>query len=183
MSIVLLLSRFVIEWYTLALIALIFLLSLGIILLPGIVFVPAIRLAGSRPISRELEVLQEGWKKNRFGLLVPGFTTSLTAFALLAIIPVMLSADLNAPVHYGTSISAVSISNILSFLPITVAGFGTREFVFTRIWSLQSYSALTAVSVSFLYFITTYLGSILFGGVAYLVWIRKFYNIREIRHT
>lgn len=180
-SIILLISRFTIEWYSLALIALIFLFSLGIVLFPGILFRPAIRLSGRRPIRKELEYIYGIWKSNRLGFLVPGFSTSLIAFGMLAVIPVMLSADLNSPVHYGTSVTAVSISNILSFLPITVAGFGTREFVFTRIWSTQSYSALTAVSVSFVYFITTYMGSILFGGIAYLVWIRKFYNIREIR--
>lgn len=180
-SIVLLISRFHIEWYTLALIALIFLLSLGIILFPGILFRPAISLSGKRPIRNELEFIYETWKGNRLGFLIPGFSTSLIAFAMLAVIPVLLSADLDSPVHYGTSITAVSISNILSFLPITVAGFGTREFVFTRVWSTQSYTALTAVSVSFVYFITTYLGSMLLGSIAYLAWVRKFYNIREIR--
>jgi uncharacterized membrane protein YbhN (UPF0104 family) len=179
--IVLLLSRFNIEWYTLALIILIFLVSLGIILFPGLLFRPAIRLAGNRPVRGELENIYTVWVKNRTGFLLPGFSTSLVAFALLAIIPVMLSADLGAPIHYSTSVTAVSISNILSFLPVTVAGFGTREFVFTRVWSLQSYSTLTAVSVSFIYFITTYLGSMLFGGIAYLGWIRKFYSVSEIR--
>jgi uncharacterized membrane protein YbhN (UPF0104 family) len=180
-SIILLVSRFTIEWYTLALISFIFLVSLAIILFPGLLFRPAIRLAGDRSIRGELEYILGIWMKNRTAFLIPGFSTSLAAFALLAIIPVMLSADLDAPVHYGTSVPAVSISNILSFLPVTVAGFGTREFVFTRVWSIQSYSALTAVSVSFIYFITTYMGSMLFGGIAYLGWIRKFYNIRDIR--
>ena len=102
-------------------------------------------------------------------------------FALLATIPVMLSADLDAPVHYGTSIAALSISNILSFLPFTVAGFGTREFVFTRVWTVQSSSAVIAVSVSFAYFLTTHLGSIFSGGMAYPGWIRRFYPVGELR--
>lgn len=180
-SMILVISRFSIEWYTVGLIVMVFLVALGIILFPGILFRPAMALAGKRPVRKELEQIYRVWKEKRMGLIFPGFSTSLLAFGLLAIIPVMLSADLNAPVHYGTSVTAVSISNILSFLPITVAGFGTREFIFTRVWAIQAYPAHIAISVSTIYFICTYLGSMLFGGLVYAVWIRKFYNLREIR--
>ena len=181
-SMVLLISRFTIEWYTMALMGMIFLFALGLILFPGIMFKPAMALAGNRPIREELEYIYRVWRKNRLRLIIPGFSTSLLAFGILAIIPVILSADLNAPVQYGTGVTAVSISNILSFLPVTVAGFGTREFIFTRVWALQAYPAHIAVSVSAIYFICTYLGSILFGGIVYGVWIRKFYKLREIRN-
>jgi uncharacterized membrane protein YbhN (UPF0104 family) len=180
-SMILVISRFTIEWYTMALLGMIFLFALGIILFPGILFRPALALAGCRPIRVELDNIYRVWKENRMGLIIPGFSTSLLAFGLLAIIPVMMSADLDAPVHYGTSVTAVSISNILSFLPVTVAGFGTREFIFTRVWAIQAYPAHIAVSVSAVYFICTYLGSMLLGGIVYLLWIRKFYNLREIR--
>ncbi len=180
-SMVLVISRFSIEWYTVALMGMIFLFALGIILFPGILFRPAMALAGNRPIREELDNIFRVWRENRMGLIIPGFSTSLLAFGMLAIIPVMMSADLAAPVHYGTSVTAVSISNILSFLPVTVAGFGTREFIFTRVWAIQDYSADIAVSVSAVYFICTYLGSMLFGGVVYGMWIRKFYKFREIR--
>ena len=180
-SMVLVISRFSIEWYTMALMGMIFLFALGIILFPGILFRPAMAIAGNRPIREELENIYRVWKGNRIGLIIPGFSTSLLAFGLLSIIPVMLSADLNAPVNYGTSVTAVSISNILSFLPVTVAGFGTREFIFTRVWAIQDYPAHIAVSVSTIYFICTYIGSMLFGGIVYLLRIRRFYKLREIR--
>lgn len=180
-SMVMIISRYAIEWYTLTVIVLIFLFALGIILFPGIMFRPAIALAGNRPVRKELQQIYRTWKENRYGFLIPGFSTSLIAFGMLAVIPLMFSADLDSPIHYGTSVTAVSISNILSFLPITVAGFGTREFVFTRVWSLQSYTAEIAVSISTIFFICTYLGSMILGGIAYLVRIRKFYSIREIR--
>ena len=151
-SMILVISRFSIEWYTIALMGMIFLFALGIILFPGILFRPAMALAGKRPIRKELDNIFRVWKKNRMGLIIPGFSTSLLAFGMLAVIPVMLSADLHAPVHYGTGVTAVSISNILSFLPVTVAGFGTREFIFTRVWAIQAYSAHIAVSVSAVYF-------------------------------
>lgn len=180
-SMTLVISRFAIEWYTLAILVLIFLFALGIILFPGMLFRPALALTGNRPIREELQQIYGTWKENRFGLMIPGFSTSLIAFGLLAVIPVMFSADLDSSVSYGTSVTAVSISNILSFLPVTVAGFGTREFVFTRVWSIQSHAATAAIAISTIYFIITYIGSMLLGGIAYLVWIRKFYSIREIR--
>ena len=180
-SMILLISRFTIEWYTMALMGMIFLFALGLILFPGLIFKPALALAGNRPIREELEYIYRVWKKNRLSLIIPGFSTSLLAFGILAIIPVIFSADLDAPVQYGTGVTAVSISNILSFLPVTVAGFGTREFIFTRVWAIQAYPAHIAISVSTIYFICTYLGSMLFGGIVYGGWIRKFYKLREIR--
>lgn len=180
-SIILLISRFTIEWYTIAIILLFFLLALAVILFPGILFKPALAVFRNKKAYAELSNIYETWKKNRYGFLLPGFSTSLVAVGLLAVIPVMFSTDLDAPVHYGTSITAVSISNILSFLPVTFAGFGTRELVFTRIWAMQSHPAEAAIAISTIYFIITYLGSMVLGGIAYLVSIRKIYRIREIK--
>jgi uncharacterized protein (TIRG00374 family) len=180
-SMVLVISRFAIEWYTLTMMGMIFLFALGIILFPGIMFKPAMTLIHNQPVRNELVHIYRVWKEKRFGFIIPGFSTSLVAFGMLAIIPVILSDDLNAPVNYGTSVTAVSISNILSFLPVTVAGFGTREFIFTKVWATQDFSTHVAISVSTIYFICTYIGSMLFGGIVYLAWIRKFYNLREMR--
>ena len=180
-SMVFVISRFAIEWYTVILMGLFFLFALGIILFPGIMFKPAIALARNPSLRDELAHINRVWKVNRFGFLIPGFSTSLAAFCMLAIIPIILSADLNSPVHYGTSVTAVSISNILSFLPITIAGFGTREFIFTKVWATQDFAPHVAIAVSTIYFICTYIGSMLFGGIVYLIWIRKFYNLREMR--
>lgn len=180
-SLLLIISRFTIEWYTLATIFVIFLLALSVVLMPGILFRPALKLAGERPVRQELEQIFRTWRKNRFRFLIPGFSTSLLAFAMLAIIPVFLSADIEAPVDYDTSISAVSISNILAFLPVTIAGFGTREFVFTRIWSMQALSAEIAIAVSTIYFIITYIGSMVLGAGAWMISMRKLYKFREIR--
>ncbi|MFC2112798.1 lysylphosphatidylglycerol synthase transmembrane domain-containing protein [Bacteroidota bacterium] len=181
-SLILIISKFTIQWYTVAIVLMIFLLALCVVLFPGIVFKPALALLRKNKVHGELSHIYNIWKKNRYGFIIPGFSTSLVAVGLLAIIPVMFSSDLNATVQYGSSITAVSISNILSFLPVTVAGFGTREFVFTRVWSMQSHPAEAAVTISTIYFIITYLGSMLLGGIAYLVSIRKIYSIKEIRY-
>jgi uncharacterized protein (TIRG00374 family) len=180
-SMMLIISRFVIDWYTIAIIGLIFFIALGIIIFPGLIFRPALALAGKRPIRAELQQIYETWSQNRMGLMIPGFCTSLLAFGMLAVIPLMFSVDINAMVSYGTSVTAVSISNILAFIPVSIAGFGTREFVFTRVWSLHSHPAEIAIAISTIYFIITYLGSMLLGGIAYMTSIRKFYSIKDIR--
>ncbi len=180
-SIALITSRFHIEWESLATIVLVFLLALLFILFPGILFRPVMALAGKRPVRNDLENIYHTWKKNRVDFLIPGLGSSLLAFGLLAFLPVLFSADLDAPAGYGTSIAAVSISNILSFLPVTVAGFGTREFVFIRVWSLSSYAPEIAIAVSTVYFVITYLGSMVLGGIAYLSGLKEYYSIREIR--
>ncbi len=180
-SLMLIFSQFIIDWYTIVIIGLIFLIALTIIIFPGILFRPALALAGNRPFRKELSQIYEIWKKNRVKLMIPGFSTSLIAFGMLAVIPVMFSTDLNVMISYGTSVTAVSISNILAFLPISIAGFGTREFVFTRVWSMHSHPAEIAIAISTIYFIITYIGSMFFGGIAYLVSIRKLYSIKQIR--
>ncbi|MCK4751477.1 MAG: flippase-like domain-containing protein, partial [Bacteroidales bacterium] len=76
---------------------------------------------------------------------------------------------------------AISISNILSFLPVTIAGFGTRELVFTEVWRLSHFSKEVAISVSTSYFMVTYLGSLLIGGVVYLFNLKTLYRPEEIR--
>jgi uncharacterized membrane protein YbhN (UPF0104 family) len=141
-----------------------------------------LKILKEKTIRQEIDAVFVLWRKNRFRFLLPGLVTSLAAFLLLALIPLLFSGDLDAPVSYVTSISAVSISNILSFIPVTIAGFGTRELVFTQIWHMNGYAPELAISVSTVYFIITYLGSMLLGGLVYLFSFRKIYRIRNIQN-
>ena len=180
-SMILLLSDFRIELWSLILIIMLFFISVGVIMVPGLMFRPLLRLIRKGRLHDDILSVFGLWKRSRFGLLVPGLLTSLLAFLVLAFIPVMFSAELDAPVGWPGSISAVSISNILSFLPVTVAGFGTRELVFTGIWGMNGYPAETAIAVSTAYFAATYLGSLLMGGMVYLLGFRKIYRLKELR--
>jgi uncharacterized membrane protein YbhN (UPF0104 family) len=179
-SITLIFTRFQLESWSLILIIIISLLSILIIIFPGLIFLPALYVTKNKSINAELKVLYELWGKSRFKLFIPGFVLSLVSFLLLALIPLMFSVELNAPVSYITGIGAVSISNILSILPITIAGFGTRELVFLKFWEFEGYQAEIAVSVSTAYFVVTYLGSLLLGGIVYIFRFRRLYSIREI---
>ena len=162
----------------------IFLLSLSIVLYPGFLFVPAIRITGKwTNFNQHLESLYRQIKMKNAGFSLLSFVLSLVAFLMLAFIPVALSFKIKAPVNYDAGLGAISVSNILSFLPVSVAGFGTREYVFKQIWALYGYPAEIAITVSTAYFIVTYLGSVLFGGLVSLFYLGKSFSLKNIRHN
>ena len=180
----LILGGFQINTLTLLIIIGFFLLSLAIILFPSVIFVPMKFLFRKKEkLSAELDQVFDSWKKNALKLFLPGFFTTLAAFLALALIPLIFTGKLGQEVGIIPSISAVSISNMLAFLPVTVAGVGTRELVFSEVWKLLEYTTESAITISTAYFICNYLGSVLLGGVTYALWFRKHFSIREIRAT
>jgi uncharacterized protein (TIRG00374 family) len=181
-GIIMVFGRFQLDPLTITVIAAFFLLSLVIILFPPVIFIPVKFLFRKREkLSGELDQVFDSWKKNALKLFLPGFFSTLAAFLALALIPLIFTARLEQEVGMIPSISAVSISNMLAFLPVTVAGFGTRELVFSEVWKLLEYTTESAITISTAYFICNYLGSVLLGGVSYLAWFRKHFSIREIR--
>ncbi|MEN8202387.1 MAG: lysylphosphatidylglycerol synthase transmembrane domain-containing protein [Bacteroidota bacterium] len=167
---------------TLVLIALLFLASLLVILIPSILFVPLLfmirRFSG---LHSKLQEVFRLWKESRFRNFVTSLSITALAFLMLAAIPVLFSYGTSYPILYRSGIGAISISNILSFLPVTIAGFGTRELVFVEVWKLSSYPKEIALSVSTAYFMITYMGSLLIGGLVYLLNIKHLYRPAEIR--
>lgn len=162
--------------------ALFFIASLILILYPDIFFKPLIFLFKQRPkINDRLILLSNIWNEKKSGMLILSFLLSLISFLILASIPMIFSAELNAPIPPVAGIGAVSISSILSYIPVTVAGFGTRELVFTNIWAILSYSKELALSISTFQFIFTYLGSMLMGGFLYLIKFRSLVKVSELR--
>ena len=134
-------------------------------------------------MQADIDQVYSDWKANVRKLFLPGFLTTLLAFFALALIPLIFTRHLGQEVGLVPAVSAVSISNMLAFLPVTVAGFGTRELVFSEIWKVLSYSAESAITISTAYFICSYLGSILLGGATYLVWFRKHFRLKDMKRT
>ena len=173
---------FRIDALTIVLIAAFFLLALAVILIPAMVFVP-LRFLFRRKmyLLADMDRVYLDWKENALRLFLPGFGITLAAFFALAFIPLIFTGSIGQQVGVAPSISAVSISNMLAFLPVTVAGFGTRELVFSEIWKMMDYSTVSAITISTAYFICNYLGSLVLGGVTYLVWFRQHFRLREIK--
>ena len=140
MSVVVLLSDARINMFSFVLMCLLFLVSLMILILPSLFFSPLLFLTKrfSKLHSKLNEVFRL-WKNNRFIRFITSLTVTIGSFLMLAFIPVLFSMGTQFPIPYRLGIGAMSISNILSFLPVTIAGFGTRELVFAEVWKLSGY--------------------------------------------
>ncbi len=181
-SVVLLLSDPGLNVLSLVIISLLFLISLVIVLVPPVLFVPLLFLLKRfSSLHSKVNDIFQLWKSSRFSNFFTSLFITAASFLMLAFIPVLFSQDTAYPVQYSAGIGAISISNILSFIPLTIAGFGTRELVFTKVWGLSQHPREIALSVSTAYFMVTYLGSLLIGGVVYLANMKQLYRPREIR--
>jgi uncharacterized protein (TIRG00374 family) len=164
-------------------IVIVFLFSLALLLMPSILFRPLIRLSGKwKRLQKALERIYFLWFNYRHQKMLLAFAISLLAFILLAFIPFLFSAGTAYEVPYLAGVSSVSISNLLSFLPITIAGFGTRELIFSEVWSGIGHPGEIAISISLAYFAITYLGTFLLGGITYLFHFRRLYRIRDLKN-
>ncbi len=168
--------------FSLAMIGIFFLFSATVIFIPALLFKPLLFLIRRFPgIHDKLQEVFRLWKEIRFRNFISSLTISFMAFLILASIPVLFSIGTSHPILYKSSVGAVSISNILSFLPVTIAGFGTREFIFVKVWNLAGHPKEIALSISTAYFMVTYIGSLILGGVVYLLNLDHLYRPAEIR--
>ncbi|MFO7670651.1 MAG: lysylphosphatidylglycerol synthase transmembrane domain-containing protein [Bacteroidales bacterium] len=166
----------------LLLMAALFIVSMLVIVLPGAIFKPLLfTLQRFSRLKEKVNEIYIMWKSKRFNSITRALVLTLLSFLMLAGIPVLFSSGSPYPIDFMEGIGAISISNILSFIPITIAGFGTRELVFTEIWKLSEYPKEIAISVSTSYFMVTYLGSLLIGGLVYLLRLKELYRPGEIR--
>ena len=175
-------GRFQLNTLTILAIAGFFLLALTVILFPALIFIPLKKIFHKKEtLVTEMDSIQTVWSNNAGKLFIPGFVTTLIAFLALAVIPIIFTHRIGQDIGMVHSISAVSISNMLAFLPVTVGGFGTRELVFSEIWKILEFSRESAITISTAYFISNYFGSVIFGGTTYLVWFRKHFSLKELR--
>jgi len=183
-SLIMILGKFTSNWLSISLIILIFAGSLSVIFFPGILFRPVLYIFRKKEkIYVQLDEVYRNWKEKKLKLVIPGIGISLASFLALAVIPLVFSRELGQDIGLVHTAGAVSISNMLSFLPVTVAGFGTRELVFKEIWNIIHLSSEAAISISSAYFLCSYMGSIIMGGLTYLVWFKKHFSIRQLTET
>lgn len=82
----------------------------------------------------------------------------------------LLARLMSFNISFMTVVFFVSVANLLSLLPITLWGFGTREGVLVYCFSLVGLSAESAISYSFLLFTSFYLIS---GAFSFIGWLLK----------
>ncbi len=82
-----------------------------------------------------------------------------------------LSVDIHLP--FIKIVFFVTFANLLSFLPISFSGIGTREGSLVYLFSTENLSGESALAFSVLIFATTYL---LFGVVGFVSFMNLKYN-------
>lgn len=117
--------------------------------------------------------------RSRVGIAAMIF--SVAGFAMLVAMVGLFVLASPARVGAGAITSAVSLSNVLSFLPITVAGMGTRELVFSEVWTRAGEQAAAGVAVALGYFAVAYCGTAILGGAFYLATARRVLSIKALK--
>jgi glycosyltransferase 2 family protein len=129
------------------------------------------RLAGR--VDPLLESLRSSIRLLRGGVGLAALGLSVVSFAMLVGIAQAFVQRTAEPLGVAETAAAVAVANILSFLPITVAGMGTRELVYVQAWSQGGQGKAPAVAVSLGYFLVVYVGTAVLGAVLYLTTARK----------
>lgn len=98
-------------------------------------------------------------------------STFLTAAAYLVYFSqcYLLSKALAMDVNFTSIMFAVALGSLITLLPFSISGLGTREATIIAYMSTVGVSAEIAFSFSFFVFITFYIVGGLFGAIAWLV--------------
>jgi len=81
---------------------------------------------------------------------------------------IVMAMDLS--INFLTIILFMAITNLITFIPISISGLGTRDATLIFLFSLIGFQAELAVSYAFLVFITFFVAGGLLGAVAW--WIQ-----------
>ena len=102
-------------------------------------------------------------------LLVSGLLTCLGYF-MFFIQSYLIVMAMDLSINFITITLFMSISNLVSFIPISISGLGTRDATLIYLFSLIGLKAELAVIYAFLVFITFFVSGGFFGAVAW--WFR-----------
>ena len=102
-------------------------------------------------------------------LLFSGFLTSLS-YTVFFMQCYLITIAMGMTINFITITLFMAISNLISFIPISISGLGTRDATLIYLFSLIGLKPELAVSYAFLVFITFFVCGGLMGAVAW--WLR-----------
>lgn len=108
-------------------------------------------------------------------LLFSAFLTCLS-YLIFFIQCYLIVIAMGISIDFLTIILFMAISNLISFIPISISGLGTRDAILIYLFSLIDLKPELAVSYSFLVFITFFVCGGLMGAVAW--WIKPLRTIK-----
>jgi len=101
--------------------------------------------------------------------LIYGVILTFISYSVLFIIGYILSLACGFTIDFMTIVFFISVANILSFIPISVSGLGTREASFIYLFSLLNMSAESAILYSTLFFITFFIVGGFYGFLLFTI--------------
>jgi len=104
---------------------------------------------------------------------------TLIAYILLYVAARLLSSSMLLDIKLINIILMVSVANILSFIPITISGLGTREAVFIYFFHELSYTTEQALLFSTLFFVCFYIIGGLYGYICFMIKPVSIKNIKK----
>lgn len=135
----------------------------------------------SRAISKKqvgLENLKQEFQKLININLLYALFLSLISYLLLYYVSAILATAMHVALPFTTIVLMVSVANMLSFLPITVSGLGTREAVFIFFFHRLGYTTEQALLFSTLFFAGFYIAG---GIIAYICFMIKPVSIKKLK--
>ncbi len=92
----------------------------------------------------------------------------------------ILANALGLAIDYVTITLFMAMSNLISFIPVSVSGLGTRDAILIYLFSLVGFEPELAVSYAFLVFVIFFVFGGIFGAIAW--WIKPLpkYGLRNI---
>ena len=101
--------------------------------------------------------------------LIIGLFLTLAAYGILYYSGLQMAHAINLNINYFTIAVFISVANILSFIPISVSGIGTREASLIYLFSLIGQTKEAAILFSTLLFFVFFIIGGIYGFIAYLI--------------
>jgi len=102
-------------------------------------------------------------------MLIPAVILTLLAYVMVFFLAWILAGELEINISFWQLIPALAAVNIVTTLPVTIGGVGTREAAYVAVLHGYGISAELAVLFALTNFFCFYLSTSLFGAVALMV--------------
>ncbi len=119
--------------------------------------------------DESVKQFKEGFLQLLSVRLIPAAILSLISYLLLYLAAWFLTGSIHIQISLLNIILVVSVANILSFLPISISGLGTREAVFIFFLSRFGYSSEQALVFSTLFFVCFYIIGGMYGYICFMI--------------
>lgn len=107
-------------------------------------------------------MLQVSWP-----VLLAAIGLTVAAYGIFFVQCYLLALALNLSLNFTTVVYAVALGSLVTLLPLSISGLGTREATIVYYLGLQGISSSAALGFSLTLFIVFYVGGSLFGMIAW----------------